>query len=238
MYRATTISSGLCAGNGDLARALLSGVLQRSLSLSPMTTVAARLAGASRAAPIDTEESQSLNRNPVARNSQSGFSLVEAMVAALLLLMIAVGILPLFVNSIVNNAQGQDSSTAANFARARLEEFDQLPLDDVRMAITAGDERKFDEIYLYNAKKWIDGTVPPTGDWALWSRTTQIHQYGAVNFETAPFSYDQRLPSTAKPIDIHLKEIEVTVKSNRNRDVTGISLGAGKTVSARVYKAV
>ena len=179
-----------------------------------------------------------MNRNPAARNAQSGFSLVEAMVAALLLLMIAVGILPLFVQSIVNNAQGQDSSTAANFARARLEEFDQLALDDARMTITAGTERQFDEIYLYNAKKWVDGTVAPVGDWALWSRTTLIHQYGAVNFETAPFSYEQRLPSTAKPIDVHLKEVEVTVTSNRNRDATGISLGGGKTVSARVYKAV
>jgi type II secretory pathway pseudopilin PulG len=178
----------------------------------------------------------SLNRNPAARNAQSGFSLVEAMVAALLLLMIAVGILPLFVQSTLNNAQGQDSSTAANYARARLEEFDQLSFDDARMAITAGDERKFDEIYLFRDKKWIDGTVPPAGDWALWSRTTLIHQYGALEWNTAPYSFETRLPSTAKPIDVHLKEIEVTVTSNRNRNASGFSLGAGKAVSARVYK--
>ena len=179
-----------------------------------------------------------MNRNPAARNAESGFSLVEALVAALLLLMIAVGILPLFVQSIVNNAQGQDSSTAANFARARIEEFDQLTFDNERMKVLAGTERQFDEIYLFKAKKWIDGTVPPAGDWALWSRTTFVRQYGAINFDSAPFSYDQPLPSTAKEIEIHLKEIEVTVRSNRNRDATGISLGAGKTASARVYKAV
>jgi len=158
------------------------------------------------------------------------------MVAALLLLLIAVGILPLFVQSIVNNAQGQDSSTAANYARARLEEFDQLSFDDARMAITAGDERRFDEIYLYNGKKWIDGTVPPAGDWALWTRTTLIHQYGAIKWDAAPYSYETRLPSSANPIDIHLKEIEVTVTSQRNRDATGVSFGGGKAVSARVYK--
>lgn len=177
-----------------------------------------------------------MNRKPAIRDPESGFSLVEAMVAALLLLLIAVGILPLFVQSIVNNAQGQDSSTAANYARARLEEFEQLPFDNVRMTLTAGDELRFDEIYLYNGKKWIDGTLPPAGDWALWSRTTLIHQYGAVKWDSAPYSYETRLPSTAKPIDVHLKEIEVTVRSNRNRDATGISLGAGKAVSARAYK--
>jgi Tfp pilus assembly protein PilV len=183
-----------------------------------------------------TEESRPLNSTPATRNPESGFSLVEALVAALLLLLIAVGILPLFVQSIVNNAQGQDSSTAANYARARLEEFEQLSFDDARLAITAGDESKFDEIYLFNGKKWIDGTVAPAGDWALWSRTTLIHQYGAVEWNTAPYSFETRLPSTAKPIDVHLKEIEVTVTSKRNRNATGISFGAGKAVSARVYK--
>ena len=177
-----------------------------------------------------------MNTKPVNRDPESGFSLVEAMVAALLLLLIAVGILPLFVQSIVNNAQGQDSSTAANYARARLEEFDQLPFDDVRMKITAGDELRFDEIYLFNGKKWIDGTVPPAGDWALWTRTTLIHQYGAVNWTTAPYSFENRLPSSANPIDVHLKEIEVTVTSQRNRNATGVSFGGGKAVSARVYK--
>lgn len=178
-----------------------------------------------------------MSKDPAARRRQSGFSLVEAMVAALLLLLIAVGILPLFVNSVTNNAQGQDSSTAANFARARLEEFDQLAFDDPRMQITAGDERSFDEIYLFKDKKWIDGTVPPAGDWALWGRKTLIHQYGATEFDDPPYSYDTKLPATTAPGSIHLKEIEVIVKSFRNRDATGFSLGAGKTVSARIYKA-
>lgn len=179
-----------------------------------------------------------MNRKPVTRDPESGFSLVEALVAALLLLLIAVGILPLFIQSMLNNAQGQDSSTAANFARARLEEFDQLQFSDARMAITAGDERRFDEIYLFKGKTWMDGTLPPAGDWASWSRTTLVHQYGAVKWDAAPFSYETRLPSSANPIDVHLKEIEVTVTSNRNRNATGFSLGAGKAVSARVYKSM
>ena len=182
-----------------------------------------------------------MNRKPANRDPESGFSLVEAMVAALLLLLIAVGILPLFVNSVTNNAQGQDSSTAANFARARLEEFEQLAFDDPRMQITAGTERSFDEIYLFKDRKWIDGTVPPAGDWALWGRKTLIHQYGATSFPgmpgvVPPYSYETKLPAGTLAGSIHLKEIEVIVKSMRNRDATGFSLGAGKTVSARVYK--
>ena len=164
------------------------------------------------------------------RTGQAGFSIVEVLLASLLLLFVALGILPLFAQSIVSNAQGQDSTSAANFARSRLEEFMQLPFDDARLLVTAGTERQHDEIYLFNGKKWIDGTTPPAGDWALWTRTTRVHQYQATDLNT-------RLPAGSDNSLIHLKEVEVEVVSNRNSSGGQFSFGAGKRVSARFYKA-
>jgi Tfp pilus assembly protein PilV len=164
------------------------------------------------------------------RRREAGFSIVEVLFAALLLLFIALGILPLFARSIVSNLEGQDSTVAANFTRSRLEEFKQLPFDDTRLQVLAGNERQFDEIYLFNGKKWIDGTAPPAGDWALWSRTTMVRQYQATDLETP-------LAASTDPSFVQLKEVEVTVLSNRNSSGGQLGFGAGKKLSARFYKA-
>ena len=56
-----------------------------------------------------------------------GFTLVEVLIAAAILLVVALGILPLFMRSIVSNMEGSDHTQVANAARARAEEFFQLP---------------------------------------------------------------------------------------------------------------
>lgn len=176
-------------------------------------------------------------KTPAPCADQRGFSIVEVMIAALILLVVAIGVLPLFVNSIVANAQGQDSTSAANFARSRLEEFKSMSFTDPRLTIAAGTERQFDEIYLFNAKKWIDGTVPPAGDWALWSRTTWVRQYQSIDSTQPPPYLTTPLPASTDPTFVHLKEIEVRVVSNRNTTGGKSSFGGGKAISARVFKA-
>jgi Tfp pilus assembly protein PilV len=163
-------------------------------------------------------------------SDQSGFSIVEVMIAALILLVVAIGILPMFMQSTLSNAQGQDSTSAANYARSRLEEFKQLPFTDTRFDILSGTERQFDEIYLFNARKWIDGTTPPGGDYPMWTRTTVVRQYQANNLDTP-------LPAATDPSFVQLKEVEVTVQSQRNRSGSTFTLGAGKKTSVRYYKA-
>jgi len=178
--------------------------------------------------PIQEEAKPLSQQSPTPR--QAGFSIVEVMIAALLLLVIALGLLPLFAQSIMSNTQGQESTTAANFARTRLEEFRQLPFDNDNMIVKSGTERQFDEIYLFKAKKWMDGTVAPVGDFALWSRTTWVRDYQASDMTA-------KLPAGTDPSFIQLKEIEVRVVSNRNSSGGTFSFGAGRQISARVYKA-
>jgi Tfp pilus assembly protein PilV len=167
------------------------------------------------------------------RKREAGFSIIEVLFAGLLLLFIALGILPLFARSIVSNLEGQDSTNAANFTRSRLEEFKAFPFEDPKLAVLAGTERQFDEVYLANAKKWMDGTAAPIGDWASWSRTTIVRQYLATDLELK-----SPLPSSTDPSFVQIKEVEVSVISNRNSSGGQRSFGSGKRLTARFFKTI
>jgi type II secretory pathway pseudopilin PulG len=177
----------------------------------------------------DRHEEATLLNHRIPRTGEHGFSIVEVMIAALLLLIIAIGILPLFAQSILSNAQGQDNTTAANFARSKLEEFRQLSFDNPLMQVTTGTQVQYNEVYLQKAHTWVAGTVAPAGDFALWSRTTFVRDYTANDMINP-------LPAGTDVSFIQLKEIEVQVVSNRNTNGTTISWGAGKGIDARVYK--
>ena len=156
--------------------------------------------------------------------SQGGFTVIEVLVAAVLLLMIAVGILPMFTRSIVSNAEGFDHSQVANHARARAEEFFQLPFDSPDLTPTAGTELVFDEYYSKNESEWVDGATVELDDNALWTRTTTIRQFNVDDLTTP-------LDASAASANVHLKEITVNVQSTR-----GGPLGVGKRITVRVFK--
>lgn len=163
-------------------------------------------------------------RRPAGRTgSAGGFTIIEVLVAAVLLLMIAVGILPMFTRSIVSNAEGFDHSQVTNFARTRAEEFFQLPFDNPDLTVTAGTELVFDEYYSQSTSKWVDGAAPPE-DTALWTRTTTVRQFSVTDLTTP-------LADTAPAGNVHLKEITVTVRSPRAGP-----LGVGKEITVRLFK--
>ena len=62
-------------------------------------------------------------QRPQARavGAEAGFSLLEVLIAAVLMLVIAVGVLPLFTRAMTASLSGNDSSQASNFGRSRLE---------------------------------------------------------------------------------------------------------------------
>ena len=108
--------------------------------------------------------------------NQRGFSLIEVLVASTILLVVAVGILPLFASSIKSNQSGNDSTQVANFARERLERFIELPFNSTDMTIDAGSEKTFTEYFSLADRIWVAGAAP-ADDPALWTRTTVVRQY-------------------------------------------------------------
>ncbi len=60
----------------------------------------------------------------------AGVTLIETLVAAALLLVVAVMLLPMFIQSTLNNVKGADSTEMTNFSVAAMEEFWQLSIDE------------------------------------------------------------------------------------------------------------
>ena len=75
---------------------------------------------------------------------QRGFTLVEVLVALLILGFIALGIATLFSHSMMVNASGYDYAVLASEARQAMERLRSLPFDDAALAATGGTPRTID----------------------------------------------------------------------------------------------
>lgn len=68
------------------------------------------------------------------RSSQSGFSLIEVLVALLILSLVALAVLALLTRSMQLNATGRDYNSLVNLARNKLEELVAAPYNDPELA--------------------------------------------------------------------------------------------------------
>ena len=163
---------------------------------------------------------------------EQGFSLIEVLIAAGILLVVALGILPLFAQAIVNNRAGADYTQATNYAKSELERLYALPFSNPELRVQGAQTERV-QYFSLAAKVWIAGAAPAT-DPPLWTRTTIIRQYGLgglVDLDKDG-SLDPSWPEGTAEAFIHVKEIEVRVESGRS----GGPLGMGKRITLRVYK--
>jgi Tfp pilus assembly protein PilV len=169
---------------------------------------------------------------------EAGFSLVEALIASVILLIIALGLIPLFARSIHDNAVGADATQATNHGKAELEECMQLPFNNQKLAIPAADTvgstveswAQGDPTHIGDANEGWQAGAPTDKGALVWTRTTRVRQYNISDLEdngalTTP------LPGNAQPIFVHLKEVEVELDGDR-----GVALGGGRRAFYRVLK--
>jgi prepilin-type N-terminal cleavage/methylation domain-containing protein len=155
---------------------------------------------------------------------ERGFSLVEVLVAALILGIIALGLVPLYTRSIRSNFEGFDSTQVSNFARSRAEAYLQFPFNSAALMVPSGKtELSVPDYYSATDRKWLDTLA--SGDTALFTRTTTVRQF-SINDVTTPLNGD------VDPGQIHIKEITVTVQDSRGSG----SLGTPKAIAVRVFK--
>jgi hypothetical protein len=155
---------------------------------------------------------------------------VEGLIATAVLMTIAIGVLPLYTRSMINNEGGSDYTQITNAARTRAEEYFQLPFDGPQLTLTAGTDLIADEYFSKNDQVWKPGTesdATAAGDIALLRRTTTVRQFN-INDLANP------LDSAAPPGTVQIKEITVVARSTR----TGSPLGSGKQNVVRVFKAL
>jgi len=168
------------------------------------------------------------------RRRSGGFTLIETLVAAAILLILAIGILPLFVRSIANNMLGGELSQKTNSVKTVVEQIVQLPFDSPQLAVVAGSDRTTTDYYTLGTLGAPLGSDPKHG-WApagfaaasdtsrgqvTWERRTRIRNFRITDFESSygfdpgtvvlPVNPDPTpLPAGVNPTEIQLIEVQV-----------------------------
>lgn len=171
---------------------------------------------------------------------EAGFSMIEALIAAAILLIIALGLIPLFTRSILDNNSGNDATQATNHGKTRLEDLIQLPFNHQRLDVPAGAQvGQSVETWTAGAlnragdanERWWDGATPPAGSGeALWTRTTRVRQFSINDLDDGVLDNPQ--PGGTQPIFVQLKELEVQLENGKR----GTLLGGSQALTVRVVK--
>jgi len=146
------------------------------------------------------------------RAAEAGFSVVEGLIAALLLLIVVLGVLPLVSRSMMNNVQGNDATTQANAAMSGNERLLSLPFDNIDMSVPAGALSVLhQEVWTQGVLDWIPLADLTAGDPVVLSRDTLIEQFSASDFDTDG-TFDTPLDGVTDPVFVHLKRITTTIR--------------------------
>ena len=176
------------------------------------------------------------------RRRGQGFSLVEALIASAILLIVAVGILPLFIRSVANNATGGELTQKVNQADSRVEEFLPYNVNNAKLNwgatadlttlnyYTLGVNRQGD-IGTTADRGWAgEGWVPPSSGPGrgeiLWMRTTRVRNFNIQEMDKAALNDDKDLPTgfppapllgNADPVTVSFKELTITMQNYSQR---------------------
>lgn len=177
---------------------------------------------------------------PAVRRGEAGFSLIEALIAAAILLIIALGLLPVFSRSINDNVTGNDATQATNGSRTELEELLQLPFGNTRLVVASGQTMTEVKDYYTRAKAGAGTDIYQIGDvsegWTtdvtgrgpvLWNRTTTVQQYGITDLNDGKL--DTPLDGSTQANFVHLKQVQVQI-DNPKKDLFGNGQGITLTV--------
>jgi len=163
---------------------------------------------------------------------EAGFSLLEALLAAALVLLITLGILPLFTHSIVQNVSGKASTVSANYARSSTEELNALPLDrnELRPELTEPSRVVCQDYTKEDGWEVIDPcrTDPDlTPNNVSWLRTTDVFQYSIREIydgDTAAGDPTFNNPVPGYPAGastdsfVHIRELMVVTEGQQTTD--------------------
>jgi Tfp pilus assembly protein PilV len=183
---------------------------------------------------------QPWRHRPAVRRGEAGFSIIEALIAAAILLIIALGLLPVFSRAINDNVTGNDATQATNGSRTELEELLQMPFNNQRVVVAGGQTKAETKDFYTRAKADASTGAYEIGDategWTadatgrgpvLWNRTTTVQQYGITDLNDGKL--DTPLDGSTQANFVHLKQIQVQI-DNPKKDLFGNGQGITLTV--------
>lgn len=151
------------------------------------------------------------------REGEAGFSIIEGLIAAALLLIITVGVLPLFSRSMLNNVKGNDSTRQSNGAIDELERSLALPFlgGDMQVPVGATEATNATVIgikHLPNNESTVSATWEPVADVpaadVMLRRTRTLKQYSFDDY-AADQEFTTPLLGEAESRLVHMKVIDL-----------------------------
>lgn len=168
------------------------------------------------------------------RRRQLGFSMIETLIAAALIGIIAIGIIPLFTRAMVDNMAGADYTRVTNYAKSKEEDFHRIPFSQPTIQVQAGQDKLLTTEFMDPATlQWVqDPLLPKNNPLAVWTRTTTYTQYNVFNTDVSKL-FDNPIVGGSVGLDaIHVIQAQVQVKS-----VSTIGpLGGRRTTLVRYLK--
>ena len=172
-------------------------------------------------------------------HGQRGMSVVEVLVASLIMVVVALGLIPLFARSMRQNREGANFMELTNVARSALEEYLQMDFGAPRLTIPAGsDELVVQHFWNSATHEWEPlpadlNTLPASADF---ERTIQVQQFTSGDL-ILDGTLDDPLAGDVPADLVQLKRIRVMVRA---LTISGREFVAGRPtpVSLEVLKAV
>ena len=158
------------------------------------------------------DEARMASAVEAAGRGERGFSLIEALIGAALLLIVVVGVLPLYARSMIDNTAGADYTRVTTFASSAAEQLYQAGFNDPTMTLTgASTSLTTPEYYSETTKRWLplSGSAPAGTHWL---RTTTVRQYDEPDGVDDGI-FNMPLPGNTFPTAVHVKEVQVQVIS-------------------------
>lgn len=164
-----------------------------------------------------------MEKTAEARRREAGFSIVEGLIAAALLLIVTVGILPLFSRAMFNNVKGNDSTRQANGATDDFERSAALPFNSGGMDVPDGATQAVETRVI--ALKKVSGTegsgeavssrweLPAdlgTFDVPMATRQRTLRQFSFDDYNDDQV-FDLPLDGNVEERLVHLKVVDLTV---------------------------
>lgn len=148
---------------------------------------------------------------------QAGFSLIEVLIASVLLLVIALGVVPLFVRAIGLNQEGQAASQISVIASSELERLNQLPWDAPDLTVPDGQTEVLLEQYQLEPRgEWKAKADVNPDDGFHFHRILRLRQFGFGALDDGKLADEERLPGGTEPEAlIQLKEVLIQVESGK-----------------------
>jgi prepilin-type N-terminal cleavage/methylation domain-containing protein len=172
-----------------------------------------------------------IRRTPDAGGCESGFSMVESLIAAAIIGIVAIGILPMFTRAMVDNMAGADYTRVTNYAKSKEEDFTRLPLLQQTIQVPVGQTNLMTTEYMDPASLFWVATKPPN-PLAVWTRVTTYTQYNMYDTDDDKM-FNNPIAGGSVGIDgVHVIQAQVQVKS-----VSAIGpMGGRRTTLVRYLK--